>query len=285
VGEKKVQLAMILMGSTSGLEAIQQSMAYRRALDPHFSLAFLAKRLGLKSRGSLSEMLRGKKPIPLRLRRQIFSVLFKDDESLIDYADTLLARDEAKPGAEKDRHDARLWQIASYLNDRFTQIQLDRSFTLFASDVLCAFDLFGGHPSERQLIDFFGKQDFQAVRRALQALLQNELISVQGGVYSRTERTKRFITLDHDVDPTRSFLKESIQHALQEIPRKGEDVASKCFGSTTMSVKREDYLRVLEAIRRDVFKYFSQLETAEGDMMIRFNMQIYPIAQLKSPDC
>jgi hypothetical protein len=27
---------------------------------------------------------------------------------------------------------------------------------------------------------------------------------------------------------------------------------------------------------RDVFKYFSQLETSEGDMMIRFNMQIYP---------
>lgn len=280
--EKTAQLAMILMGSASGLEAIQQSMAYRRALTPHFSLAFLTKKLGIKSRGSLSEMLRGKKPIPRRLRRLLFAVLYQDDESLIDYADALLARDEAESGPDKELHETRLWQIASYLNDRFTRMQLDRSFTLFASDVLCAFDLFGGHPSERQLIDLFGKAAFQEVRRALQALLQNNLITVHEGIYSRTEKTKRFITLDYDVDPTRAFLKESIQHAIQEIPSKEGEQASKCFGSTTMSVKREDYLRVLEIVRRDVFKYFSQLETSEGDMMIRFNMQIYPLAHLRS---
>jgi hypothetical protein len=44
-----------------------------------------------------------------------------------------------------------------------------------------------------------------------------------------------------------------------------------------MSVRRQTYVEVIKRLKKDVFRYFSELETEEGDTLIRFNMQIFPL--------
>jgi hypothetical protein len=44
-----------------------------------------------------------------------------------------------------------------------------------------------------------------------------------------------------------------------------------------MSVRRDIYMEVIKRLKKDMFRYFSELETDEGDTLIRFNMQIFPL--------
>ena len=87
-------LTLLILNARSSKEALRQVFAFRKALDSRFSLAYIARRLGLKSRGTLSLMLRGERPIPSRIRRPLFQVLTRD-EPLTDYLELMLIREEA----------------------------------------------------------------------------------------------------------------------------------------------------------------------------------------------
>jgi uncharacterized protein (TIGR02147 family) len=270
-------LTLLILNARSSKEALQQVFAWRKALDSRFSLAYIARRLGLKSRGTLSLMLRSERPIPSRIRRPLFQVLTRD-EPLTDYLELLLARDEATSDSARQEAEAKMKALHFFLRDRFTSIHLQHGLNLLASDLLCAFDLFQGHPTERQLIEFFGRARFPEVQTAIGSLLLNGLIEKQDGHLKRTDRTQRFLTIQgQEQDSMLRYLKESIHDAWLNVGRWQGDTSMSCFGSTTMSVRRDIYMEVIKRLKKDMFRYFSELETDEGDTLIRFNMQIFPL--------
>jgi uncharacterized protein (TIGR02147 family) len=270
-------LTLILLKAQSSKEALQQAFAWRKALDSRFSLAYIARRLGLKSRGTLSLMLRGERPIPGRIRRPLLEVLLRD-ESLVDYVELLLKRDEAEAEPLRQEIEGKLKALHFFLRDRFTSVHLQHGMNLLASDILCAFDLFAGCPTERQLIDFFGKSRFNEVQTAIGSLLANGLIEKTDGRLQRTERTQRFLTIQgSEADSMLNYLKDSIHDAWLNVAKWQADSSMSCFGSTTMSVNRETYQEVIKRLKKDIFRYFSELETDRGDTLIRFNMQIFPL--------
>ncbi len=270
-------LTLIIVNARSSKEALQQVFAWRKALDSRFSLAYIARRLGLKSRGTLSLMLRGERPIPGRIRRPLFQVLTRD-EPLTDYMELLLGLEEASSESARQEAEAKLKALNFFLRDRFTSIHLQHGMNLLASDILCAFDLFAGRPTERQLIEFFGKVRFREVQIAVGSLLINGLIEKNEGHLQRTEKTQRFLTLQSsEQESMLTYLKESIHDAWLNVGKWQGDTTMSCFGSTTMSVKRETYMEVIKRLKKDMFRYFSDLETDQGDTLIRFNMQIFPL--------
>jgi uncharacterized protein (TIGR02147 family) len=270
-------LTLIVLRAASSKEALQQVFAFRKALDSKFSLAYIARRLDLKSRGTLSLMLRGERAIPTRMRRPLLQLLTRDDP-LTDYLELLLTLEEATSDSVRQEVEGKLKALHYFLRDRFTSIQLQHGMNLLASDILCAFDLFAGRPTERQLIDFFGKARFREVQTAIGTLLLNGLIERKEGALQRTERTQRFLTIQgSEQDSMLTYLKESIHDAYQNVGKWQGDTTMSCFGSTTMSVRRQTYVEVIKRLKKDVFRYFSELETEEGDTLIRFNMQIFPL--------
>jgi uncharacterized protein (TIGR02147 family) len=270
-------LTLLILNAQSSKEALQQVFAWRKALDSRFSLAYIAHRLGLKSRGTLSLMLRSERPIPSRIRRPLFQVLTRD-EPLTDYLELMLARDEATSDTARQEAEAKMKALHFFLRDRFTSIHLQHGLNLLASDLLCAFDLFQGRPTERQLIEFFGRARFPEVQTAIGSLLLNGLIEKQEGHLKRTDKTQRFLTIQgQEQDSMLRYLKESIHDAWLNVGKWQGDTSMSCFGSTTMSVRRDIYVEVIKRLKKDMFRYFSELETDEGDTLIRFNMQIFPL--------
>jgi uncharacterized protein (TIGR02147 family) len=270
-------LTLLIINARSTKEALQQVFAWRKALDSRFSLAYIARHLGLKSRGTLSLMLRGERPIPSRIRRPLFQVLTRD-EPLTDYLELMLAREDASSESARQDIEAKLKALHFFLRDRFTSVHLQHGLNLLASDILCAFDLFQGGPTERQLIEFFGKARFPEVQTAIGSLLLNGLIEKQDGHLKRTDKTQRFLTIQgKEQDSMLTYLKESIHDAWLNVGKWQGDTAMSCFGSTTMSVRRNTYMEVIKRLKKDMFRYFSELETDEGDTLIRFNMQIFPL--------
>lgn len=270
-------LTIIILQAQSGPEALRQAFAYRKALDPKFSLAFVARRLAFKSRGTLSLMLRGERTIPNRIRRSLLQIVAQDDQ-LTDYLELMLHLEDEMAPAVRRETEMKLKALHFYLRDRFTSFQLQHGLNLFASDILCAFDLFNGQPTERQLIDFFGKSRFMEVQTAIRVLLLNGLVDREGGVLRKTQAMRRFLTVnDNEAGETLTYLKESIYDAYQNAEKWNSRVDVSCFGSTTMSVSLDTYKEILGRLKKDMFRYFSDLETEHGDTLIRFNMQIFPL--------
>ncbi|HYX37477.1 MAG TPA: TIGR02147 family protein [Oligoflexus sp.] len=269
-------LGLVILNAATGSEAVQQSFAYRKAIDPKFSLAFVARKIAFKSRGTLSQMVHGKRSIPVRMRRPLLQSITGDDV-LTEYMELLLALDDDLLVHQKTSVEQRLKAIQIYLRDRFTRIRLQQGLTLFASDILCAFDLFRGQPTERELINYFGRSRVQDIQHALGTLLANGLIRREGEILIRTEKTARFVTLNADDNSKVSYLKESISDAHEQILHWFPNTEVSCFGSTTMSVSKETYIKILKKLKQDVFRSFSDLETNHADTIIRFNMQIYPL--------
>jgi hypothetical protein len=79
----------------------------------------------------------------------------------------MLARDEATSENARHEAEAKLKALHFFLRDGFTSILLQHGMNFLASDILCVFDLFAGRPTERQLIEFFGRVRFPEVQTAI----------------------------------------------------------------------------------------------------------------------
>jgi uncharacterized protein (TIGR02147 family) len=275
--EHRENLGILLINAASPGDALRQCFAYRKAMNPRFSLAVLAKRIGMKSRGTLSQMLQGKRLVPPRLRPSLLHAL-TEDATLSEYLELLLARNDDLSREKHEEQENKRRELELFLRDRFTRVRIDHGLSLLASDIFCAFDLFGGRPQERDLIRYFGRSRSLNVQKGLALLMANGFVQRSGKFFSKTDAVARFMTLDQLTGPSPAgFLRESLIDAHDQVGTWLARPAESCFGSTTMSVKRSTYESVLKKIKQDVFRYFSELETEEGDMVIRFNMQVYPV--------
>ncbi|HYX38386.1 MAG TPA: hypothetical protein VE954_35230 [Oligoflexus sp.] len=271
----------ILLAGSTGSQAVQQLWAYKKALEPRFSLAWLAGKLGIHSRGNLSETLKGIRRWPRKYWKTLGPIL-ELDELQSEMLAFLLERDEATTASDLNNLNREIETIRRFLQQRFFKFDHKRGLTLLASDVYCYFSMHARVIKEREIIDYFGKSRYADILRGMQVLLDNQLIEKTADGYRRNDSNAKFFSFhQNELDHSTAFLRESIQDAEEQVPRWIHNNKEACFGTTTMSVKREQFEKTLTQIKKDVFRYFSELETNEGDTIIRFNMQIYPVISEK----
>lgn len=274
-------IAKIALDAESGREAIQHIYSYKKTLNSKYSLNYIGQRIGLKSRGTLSEMIQGKRKFSMKY---VLPVLVALDVSphVSQFIETIFELENATQEKIRKELEIKIQSFKVYFNDRFTSLNAEHGFSLLASDILCAFGLFNNKPTERDLIDFFGKSRVMSIVEAIHSLVKNGLIEKENDYYIATENFSKFVTAENQESYSKSYLKDSINDAMSQLGYWNNKVDVSCFGSTVMTVKLEDYKKVLDQIRNDMFKYFSALETKEGDTVVRLNMQVYPIKPLKS---
>jgi len=270
-------LTSILLIETDAGETMRNLCAFKKAVDPKFSLAYIGKKIDFPSRGTLSETIKGRRHWPRKYWKPMARVLGLDD-SQTELLILLLERDACVTPVEKDAFSSRIEGVRRFLRQRFFKVDLNHGLTLLASDVLCYFGIPPNAPTERMIIDYFGKSRVMEIRKALHILKANGLIEKVGDAYQRTEKTKPFFAFhQNEAEYATAYIREAVQDAEHQVPHWLFRHEEACFGSTTMSVRKEHYQRLLTQIKKDVFRYFSELETNEGDTLIRFNMQIYPL--------
>ena len=152
-------------------------------------------------------------------------------------------------------------------NDIFTFSLVYLSFFLFPEQKVLKRKLFS-------LLDNIPSQDIEA---ALRLLEKKELIlHTDGHFVINSERDFSFLSVDFDRDAEI----RNIQNTLLEAQEKSKLMHSKrdevVFHSSLLTVRKEDFLKLLPKIKTDLRTMHAELENENPDTLIRFNIQVYP---------
>ncbi len=73
------------------------------------------------------------------------------------------------------------------------------------------------------------------------------------------------------------YLKLAFKHGIQSIDKWYKHPESSLFESINISVKKSELEACLPIVRQNTEELRLRLETDDGDMVVRLNMQIYPV--------
>jgi hypothetical protein len=161
--------------------------------------------------------------------------------------------------------------------------QNDVADLFFALQLFCAFGLFANKPTTADLVRYFaGTEAPAAVDAALAALVGLGLvrrIDERWGLLSEqivfSEDEKGFSHLD--------LLKRGLAHAAAHVEEWFPRKTSSHFESSIISVRRERFQKLLPEMKSRLLLARSDLEAGDADMLISFNVQIYPLVQRELP--
>ncbi len=265
----------ILASASSGNEAIQDLLHRCKSFDSKFSLSYVCRKLGLNSKGYLSDVMRGRRFLGEKYWESLANFL-QLDPAYREIFYLLLRID-----AERDTHEQMLLKQeleikrkAAGYSEKILSNKLRGMF--FAFDVFCAFGLFKNSPGKDDLRTYFGVQRGLEIDVALNILLALDLIEkTADGRYGIKNYNIRFSDSEDGLSHL-DFLKESMEDARRNVDRWREKRDESIFSSYIISVKRSQYLKVVDQLRRNLLEIQSNLESDDADMLVRFNIQVFP---------
>lgn len=233
------------------------------------SLAAICERIGVKSRGHLSEVFAGRRRLDARkvpllasalgltgMAREYFVLMHdeSDAEALVERRNLL----RRVLGAEEPEVPARLGEM------------------FLAFKVFAAFALFRDRPTRNQLVDFFGKANCQDVDQSLALLAEAGLISLDGA-HLKPHFERVIFRNDGSGLSLRSYLHTSLADAQRSLGRWLDDRERAIYQSSIISVSKSALIKVLPEIKARLREEQARLESADPDMLVHFNVQIYPV--------
>ena len=159
----------ILLTATSGTEAIAGLFRAKKADNPRFSLLALGRRLGIKSKGVVSEIVNGRRPLSPR-HWDNAAAAFGLEGATTRYLRLLLTRDQALTEAEAADATRQLAILKKFLRAPSLTYPAKLRGMFFALEVFCAFSLFKNSPTQDDLLRYFGREAIIDVQRALRLL-------------------------------------------------------------------------------------------------------------------
>lgn len=265
----------ILLFAESSSEALYQLYKYFKSTNSKYSLSYICRRLELNSKGYLSDVIHGRRLLHRRHWKKVAEV-FSLTAPFAELLEILFQID-------MEKNSESLQELRALLNSKKKSLTFSREVLpdklrgmFFAFDVFCAFGLFNNQPKKQQLRDYFGVERGLELEVALSILLTTGLIEkTEDDGYKLVKNHIRFSDSEDGMSHL-DFLKQSIEDARNQVERWKNKADQSIFASNIISVRRSDYLKTVERLKRELLEIQSNLESQEADMLIRFNIQVYP---------
>ncbi|WP_141733758.1 TIGR02147 family protein [Oligoflexus tunisiensis] len=249
----------------------------KKQTHPHFSIAQLCKSCGIPSRGYLSEFLNGKRRLNSRYWKG-FIKCFGLTGRLATAAHVVFELEDA------DSEDERRVLMEKLESLRRSFKKVEESFPsrlhgmVFAAEVYCAFGLYGNNPTKEQLKSYFGRSRALDVEYALACLMGIEVIGLDTDTqrYFIRENTIRFTDSEDSGLTMNSFHQYAVQDAERAF-KKWYSSQDAYFETIMISVKKSRLPEFIEKVKDHSILTAQEVESTEADMLIRFNVQIYPL--------
>lgn len=188
----------------------------------------------------------------------------------------LFALDAKRDDDERQRLLTQLSIVKKALNIREQSLTTDATRLFFGLEVFCAFGLFGNRASSAQLKTFFAASSPVLIDQTLELLTSLDLIRRDDGAYC--VKTSHVVFMQDIAEISHvEFLKLALAHAMQNVEHWFARKPESYFDSAVLSVKREQYVASLADLKSDMLLKQAELESGDADMLVRFNVQIYPI--------
>ncbi|MCX6123471.1 MAG: hypothetical protein NTV34_01780 [Proteobacteria bacterium] len=280
-----MQIRQILNDAKTSAQALEGLYQLRKSIDPKFSMKVMADRLELRSTGSVSDIITGRRKVPLSVRKKIcdlFSLTSSESKAL----QVMIAFDSAKRSESKDCLQRQLDAAKNALQRTETPGPRDLRKLFFSLEVFCAFGLFNNKPRLIDLIEYFGISCVDDIRHSIDTLVDLGVVrpTPHAGEksFARGEQTYEltsnqwFIGAQEQGVTHVDFILNTLHHAIKNTPRWFLRSNESAISSTIISVKKSAYLNAIPHIKDTIDQLRCDLESGDADSLIRFNVQVYP---------
>lgn len=272
-------MVALLLKCESIQVALKEVATWKKGQTPAWSLAWLARRMKLRSRGHISSVLSGKKNPSISFVNSFSIALALDvDEAL--YL-KLLWQSEYENNAQltKSAH-SQLLILRRRMRIRACLIPASFVEGYFTAEVFCVFGLFPGGCSKEEIITCFSEEKQVAVARSIDRLIEFGLVVEDTERLSLIDDFVIFDggkTTDHHID----FLRSALNDALESIALWFAKPDESFFSSTILSVDSGTYRKNLPSLKKTIRDFESKVETESGDQLVRVNIQVYPACKIE----
>ncbi|MFW7378451.1 MAG: hypothetical protein ACOH5I_06580 [Oligoflexus sp.] len=265
----------VMLTAENSAQALSLLYKYFKAKDAKYSLSYICRRLDLSSKGYISDVFHGRRLLHSKHWKKV-AELFHLSPPFEDLLYLLFQRD-------LEKSDEKLRDLDELIGNKRKSLAFSREVLpdklrgmFFAFDVFCAFGLFQNQPQKQQLRNYFGVERGLELEVALNILLTTGLIEkYELDSYRLVKNHIRFSDSEDGMSHV-DFLKQSIENARQQVEKWKEKTDQSIFASNIISVRKSDYVKAIEQLKRNLLEIQSNLESQDADMLIRFNIQIYP---------
>jgi hypothetical protein len=266
--------------SSSSLVALRSLIALRRSVDSKFSYSYISKRIGIKSRSYLSEVLSEKKKLNPKHVVPIVDLLALP----LPEAELLKGRLMLDVGDLSESEVARIRLEIRDAEKKLTSGTLELSgirnihFVMLLAVCLHLFK--DGKATRRQIFDLFNRDKYLEVERGLHDLVKNGLLVKDGDIYSYSPDYTNMLHVymatnkENQIEYLKASLHEALDHVEGFQPQSQEAV----FYSGLITAEKAKYLQDLDYVKQSLRSVQSRIESSSADTIIRFNVQIYPVA-------
>ena len=264
-----------LLGATSSSEALNNLYRHFKQTNRKYSLPYICRQAGIPSSGYLSDVLKGKRRLHGKYRAGITKA-FQLSKPAASYLRLLIDIDNEKRPEKIAllREKLAVLQKALGVAVNSSTENLHRLF--FALEVFCAFGLFRNAPTRAELRQYFALRRPTEVDSAVDMLQELNLATDKDGCL-RLLAEQVFFPGDERGLSHFDFLRLTLAHAAENLERWFDDKSLSHYESSIISVRREHFLQVLPELKARLLMLRSDLEAGDADMLIRLNVQLYPV--------
>lgn len=269
----------ILLNHT-GIPALEKLVVMKKLESPYFSKNYLTKKLGISSRGYLTDVFKGRKKLSARYAKPLVDLLGLDgSEGTYLEKKLLLSTDFAKTDLIRDQLEYDLMVLGRKFRTVAVPVE-DSTDAYVLSLVYLSFFLYKDtQASRRDLYQSLEIVPAVAIDAALRELLMKGLlIENDHRISVNPDKEITFLNFQYSPDREIHFLKKTIEESSRKVDllraRRDEVV----FQSTVVTVRKKRYLEFVKKIKQDFRTMIADLDEADPDSLIRFNIQLYPIS-------
>ena len=281
-----LSITRTILLSESGVMALKKLIAMKKAEKSYFSKNYIAKKVGLKSRGYLSDVLSGRKKISARYVDPIVATLDLDPPEATYLRKKLLLDTEfAKTPAVKSELEQELSTLSKNL--QYETIGMDDVADIYSLClVYLSFFLRSDRTlSKKELMTMLPMVTAKKLEQAIAKLLQKELINRTGHQFQvNSNRTFSFANSDVQIEQELQYLEQSIEESRLNLPQLKYSREQVIFHSSLLTTDKVTFGQKIADFKNQLRTLQSDLETDKADSLIRFNLQVYPVISQSTRD-
>lgn len=266
--------------SSSSLVALRSLIALRRSVDSKFSYSYISRRLGIKSRSYLSEVLSEKKKLnPKHIAPMVDLLSLPLPEAELLKGKLMLDVGDLSE-AEATRLKSEVRDAEKKLTSGTLQLSDVRDINLVMLLAVCLHLFKDGKATKRQIFDLFKRDRHLEIEKGLHDLIKNGLLVKEAEHYSYSPDYTNILHVymatnkKNEIDYLKGSIREALEH-VGDFPNRAQETV---FYSGLITAEKARYLQELQHVKQSLRSAQSRIESSAGDTVIRFNVQIYPVA-------
>ena len=267
------QVDDILLSSNDSHEVLRRLYSFQKQKQPTFSLTILGKKLGIASKGHISDMIRGRRSISRKHWSQLGQI-FDLSETQTHYFLCLLEKDHSKSDDQRVFYQKQLDSLESlFQQSHETRTLPNRTDpTKFSGELLKAFPLFPNTPNLRDLVDYFGRHRLTEIESSLAYLVKEGFIRQTDNGFELSSKS----SVDSSILSKGEYTQASILEAADFLPQ-FENHQNALFSTEVLCLERDHYAAPLKEFQQKINDYKLKQSHSRQSLMIKVNLQAYPL--------